>query len=58
MFNVTFVKPNAMHKIHGMNITIQLKVQNRQNTFETTSAIVLHDLSFEMLRKILRTGRT
>ena len=34
------------------------KVQNNQNTFEATSSTVLHGLSFQMLQKMLRPGRT
>ena len=37
MLHVTLVKPNVMRKLDGMNIIIQLKVQNHQNTFEATS---------------------
>ena len=55
---VTLVKPNAMQKLDGMNIIIQLKVHNHQNTFEATSITVLHGLSFQMLQKMLRPGRT
>ena len=38
MVHVTLVKPNATQKLDGMNIIIQRKVQNHQNTFEATSA--------------------
>ena len=55
---VTLVKPNVMQKLDGMNIIIQLKVHNHQNTFEATSITVLHGLSFQMLQKMLRPGRT
>ena len=58
MVHVTLVKPNVMRKLDGMNITIQLKVQNHQNTFEATSTTILHRRSFQMLRKMLRPGRT
>ena len=57
MVQVILVKPN-MQKLDGMNIIIQLKVQNHQNTFSATSTTVLHGLSFQMLQKILRPGRT
>ena len=56
--HVTLVKPNVMRKLDGMNIIIQLKVQNHQNTFEATSTTILHGTSFEMLQKLLRPGRT
>ena len=36
----------------------QLKAQNHQNTFEATSTTILHGLSFQMLQKMLRPGRT
>ena len=55
---VTLVKPNIMLKLDGMNIIIQLKVQNHQNTFKATSTTILHELSFQMLQKMLRPGRT
>ena len=45
-------------KLDGMNIIIQLKVQNHQNTCEATSTTILHGLSFQMLQKMLRPGRT
>ena len=56
--HVTLVKPNVMRKLDGMNIIIQLKIQNHQNTFEATSTTILHGLSFQILQKMLRTGRT
>ena len=56
--HVTLVKPNVMQKLDGMNIIIQLKVQNHQNTFEATLTTVLHELSFQMLQKMLRPRRT
>ena len=37
--------------LDGMNITIQLKVRNHQNTFKATSTTILHGLSFQMLQK-------
>ena len=54
MVHVTLVKPNVMQMLDGMNIIIQLKVQNHQNTFETTSTTILHGLSFQMFQKMLR----
>ena len=51
---VTLVKPNVMRKLDGMNIIIQLKVQNHQNTFGATSTTILHELSFQLLQKMLR----
>ena len=56
--HVTLVKPNVMQKLDGMNIIIQLKVQNHQNNFEATSTTILHGPSFQMLQKMLRPGRT
>ena len=56
--HVTLVKPNVMQKLDEMNIITQLKVQNHQNTFETTSITILHGLSFLMLQKMLRAGTT
>ena len=58
MVHVTLVKPNVKRKLDGMNIIIQLKVQNHSNTFEATSATILHGLSFQMLQKMLRPGKT
>ena len=55
MVHVTLVKPDMMWTLDGMNIIIQLKVQNHQNTFEATSTFFLHGLSFQ---KMLRPGRT
>ena len=34
--HVTLVKLSVMRKLDGMNIIIQLKVQNHQNTVEAT----------------------
>ena len=56
--HVALVKPNLMRKLDLMNIIIQIKVQNHRNTFEATSATLLHGLSFQMLKKMLRPGRT
>ena len=56
--HLTLVKPNVMQKLDGMNIIIQLKVQNHQYTFEGTSTTILHGLSFHMFQKILRAGKT
>ena len=56
--HVTFVKPNVIRKLDGMTIIIQLKVQNHQSTFEVTSTTILYGLSFQMLQKMLRPGRT
>ena len=56
--HVTLVKPNVMQKLDGMNIIIQLKNQNLKDTFEATSTTVLLGLSFQILQKILRPGKT
>ena len=58
VIHITLLKANVKQKLDGMNIIIQLKVQNHQNTFEATSTIILHGLSFQMLQKMLRPGRT
>ena len=42
--HVTLVKPNVMQKLDRINLIIQLKVQNYQNTFEATSTTILHGL--------------
>ena len=55
--HVTSVKPNVMRKLNGMNIIIQLKIQNHQNTFEATSTTILHGLSFQMLQKNAKTSK-
>ena len=56
--HVTLVKPNVMQKLDGMNIIIQLKNQNLKDTFEATSTTVLLGLSFQILQKMLRPGKT
>ena len=56
--HVTLVKPSVMQKLDEMNIIIQLKVQNYQNTFEATPTTILHGPSFQMLQKLLRPGKT
>ena len=58
MVHITMVKPGVMQKLDGINIIIQLKVQNHQNNFEATSATIIHGLSFQLLQKKLRPGRT
>ena len=50
MVHITLLKPTIMQKLDGMNIIIQLKVQNHRNTFETISTTVLHGLLFQMLK--------
>ena len=40
-----------MRKLDGMNIIIQLKVLDHQNTFEAISTTILHWLSFQILQK-------
>ena len=44
-------RTNCNQKLHGMNIIIQLKVQNHRNTFGKISATVLHGLLFQMFQK-------
>ena len=56
--HVTLVKPNVMQKLDGLNIIIQLKNQNLKDTFEATSTTVLLGLSFQILQKMLRPGKT
>ena len=58
MGHVALVKPHVRPKFDEMNIIIELKVQNHQNTFEATSTTILHGPSFQMLQKMLRPGRT
>ena len=53
MVHFTLMKPKVMRKFDGMNITIQIKVQNHQNAFEATSTTILHGLLFQMLQKML-----
>ena len=55
---VTLVKPNVMQKLDGINIILQLKVQNHQNTFDATSTSVLHGNSFQLFQEMLRPGIT
>ena len=57
MGHITLVKPNVMQKLDGINIIIQLKVWNHQNTFETTSTTILHGPSFQMLQKNAKTRK-
>ena len=56
--HMILVRPKVMQKLDGINIIIQLKVQNYQNNFDATSAFALQVLSFQMLQKMLRPGRT
>ena len=49
-------KRNA--EVRWTNITIQIKVQNHQNTCEATSITILLGLSFQMLQKMLRPRKT
>ena len=47
-----------MQKLDEINIIIQLKGQNRRNTFKATSTTVSNGPSFQMLQKMLRPERT
>ena len=49
--HVTLVKLNVMQKLDGTNITIQIKVENHQNTCEATSITILLGLSFQVKKK-------
>ena len=49
--HITLVKPNVIQRLDGMNIIIQLKVQNHHNTFKATSTTILYGVSFQMLQK-------
>ena len=49
--HVALEEPNVMQKLDEMDIIIQLKTQNHQNTFDSTSTTLLHGLSFQMLQK-------
>ena len=42
----------------GMNIVIQVKVQDHGNTSETISTNVIHGLLFQMLQKMLRPEKS
>ena len=53
MVHFTLMKPKVMRKFDGMNITIQIKVQNHQNAFEATSTTILHGLLFQMLQNAM-----
>ena len=54
--HVALVKSSGMQKLDGMNIIIQIKVQNHQNTFETISTTVLHGLLLQILKKNLEAS--
>ena len=54
--HVTLVKPSAMQKLDGINLIIQLNVQDHQNTLNAKSSTALHGLSFQMLQKMQRPG--
>ena len=43
-------------KLDGINIIIQLNVQDHQNTLNAKSSTALHGLSFQMLQKMQRPG--
>ena len=54
--HITLAKSNIMQKLDGMNIIIQLKVQNHQNTFKATSTTTWAVIS--NAPKILKPGKT
>ena len=56
--HVTLVKQSAIQKLDGMNVIIQLKVQNHRNDVKKILTTVLHGLWFQMLQKMLRPVRT
>ena len=56
--HVTLMNSSVMQKLDGMNIIVQLRVQNHRRTFETISTTVLRGLLFQILQKTLRQGRT
>ena len=56
--HMILVKPEVMQRLDGINIIIQLKVQNHQNNSKATSAVALQVMSFQMLRRLIRPGRT
>ena len=56
--HVTLVKQSAIQKLDGMNVIIQLKVQNHRNDVKKILTTVLHGLWFQMLQKMLRPART
>ena len=49
----TLAKPNIMQKLDRINMIIQLKVQNDQNTLKGTSTSVLYGMTFQMLQKMM-----
>ena len=55
---IILVKPNVMKNLDGINIIIQLSVQNHQNISKTTSIIALEGLSLQMLQKTQKLGKT
>ena len=38
--HVTLVKTNVMQRLDGMNVIIQLKVQNHESTFKVTATTI------------------
>ena len=56
-YHFTLIKPNGKRKLDEINIIIQLKVQNHQNTFKAKSTTILHGLSFKMLKKNAKTTK-
>ena len=56
--HVTLVQTNVMQKFGGINVIIQLKVQNHENTFKVTATTILYHLSCQMTPKISILGRT
>ena len=57
MAQVTLVELIVMQKLDEINIIIQLKGQNRQNTFKATSTTVSNGPSFQMLQKNAKTRK-
>ena len=56
--HVTLVKPKVNENSDGINIIMGLKVQNHRKFSELTPNIVLHGLSFQTFKNMLRQGRT
>ena len=56
--HVTLVKANVKEISDGINTMMELKVQNHRNVSELTPNTVLHGLSFQTFKSMLRQGRT
>ena len=57
MIHVVFVKPNVMQKLDGMNIIIQLKIQNHKTPSTQHQPLLYMGCHFKCSKKMLRPGR-